>query len=96
MKKIIISVPTEVSDAIQACQVEMDGLKQLIGYAMSTTDYVIPKERIDELQNQFMVKNKEYNQLKEEVEKLIPADFDKTKTNWNLDFATYKAEVIEI
>lgn len=95
MKKTIISVPTELSDAIQACQVEMDGLKQLIGYAMSTTDYTIPQSKIDELQDKFMSKNKVYNQLKDEVEKLIPADFDKTKTNWSLDFATHQAEVIE-
>lgn len=95
MKKTIISVPTDLSDAIQACQIEMDGLKQLIGYAMAATDYVIPQEKIDELQNKFMLKNKEYNQLKEQVEKLIPVDFDKTKTNWSLDFATYQVEVIE-
>lgn len=95
MKKTIILVPAELSNAIQSCQVEMDGLKQLIGYAMSTTDYVIPQEKIDELQKQFMVKNREYNQLKEDVEKLIPADFDKSRTNWSLDFSTYQVEIIE-
>lgn len=95
MKKVIIDVPQKLNDDIQAIQVEMDGLKQLIAYMISTTEYVIPAEKIQSLQMEFFAKNKIYNDLKLEVENYIPEDFDKSKTIWNLDFATCQAEVVE-
>lgn len=95
MKKTVITIPLELNNNIQACQVELDGLKSLIGYLLSTTEYEISTSKIEDLQNKFINKNKEYNELKAEVEKLIPEDFDRIKTSWNLDFATSAVEVIE-
>ena len=95
MRKTIINIPLELSDGIQACQIELDGLKQLIGFLLSSVEYNIPEEKINKLQQDFMKKNKEYNDLKLQVENYIPADFDKNKTSWNLDFSTYEVEIVE-
>ncbi len=95
MRKTIVNIPAELSDEIQACQIELEGLKQLIAFLMSNTEYVIPEERIVGLQKDFMAKNKIYNDLKLKVEDFVPADFDKSKTSWNLDFTTYSVEITE-
>lgn len=95
MRKINITIPMELSDSIQACQIELDGLKSLIAYLLSNSEYEIPQSKIDNYEKKIVLKNKEYNDLKMQVENLIPADFDKNKTYWNLDFATTNVEVIE-
>ena len=95
MKKTTVIVPEELSDGIQACQVELTGLKDLISYLLANTEYNIPEERIEALERRFMAQTKLYNDLKLKVEDYIPSDFDKTKTSWNLDFATYTVEIIE-
>ena len=95
MKKITLEVPVELSESIQTCQIELDGLKQLIGFLMSNTEYNVPEERIQKLQKDFMDKNRLYNELKSQVEDLIPSDFNKNKTSWNLDFSSNKVEIVE-
>lgn len=95
MKKVTITIPMELSDNIQRIQVELDGLKQLIGYLLSTEEYNIPVEKIEKLQEEFIMKNKIYNELKLKVEDYIPEDFDKNKTSWTLDFSTYQVEIVE-
>ncbi len=95
MKKVNVTIPLELSDEIQACQIELDGLKQLIAFLLSNSEYIIPEEKINKLQKDFIEKNKIYNDLKLKVEDYIPADFNKTKTSWSLDFATQNVEIIE-
>lgn len=95
MKKINIKVPVTLSESIQACQIDLEGLKSLIAYLLSNTEYIVPQSKIDYYETKFMLKTKEYNQLKLKVEELIPEDFDKNITSWNLDFATSEVEVIE-
>ena len=95
MRKAIVSVDQKLNDDILTIQVEMDGLKQLIAYMLSTTEYLIPQEKIDALQADFMKKNKIYNDLKSEIEALIPDGFIKEKTSWNLMFATAEVEFVE-
>lgn len=95
MRKINVEIPVELSDNIQKVQVEMDGLKQLIGYLLATEEYVIPAKKIEKLQEDFMAKNKIYNELKLKVEDYIPEDFDKNKTSWMLDFSTHTVEITE-
>lgn len=95
MKKVNITIPMELSNDIQKVQVELDGLKQLIGYLLAAEEYNIPAKKIEKLQEDFMAKNKIYNELKLEVEDYIPEDFDKNKTSWSLDFSTYTVEVVE-
>lgn len=95
MKKTTITIPEDLNNKIQESQVKMDGLKQLIGFLVSATEYNVPKEKINEFQTEFMEENRIYNDLKAEIEKLIPADFNKDKTTWNLDFATHSLEVTE-
>lgn len=95
MRKTIITIPTELSDSIQACQIELDGLKELIAFLLASVEYNIPEERINKLQKDFINVNKTYNELKLKVEDYIPVDFDKSKTSWNLDFSTGSVEVVE-
>ena len=43
-----------------------------------------------------MIKNNpEYNLLRQKITDMVPAEFDKSKTSWNLDFATNLVTVIE-
>lgn len=95
MKKIVVNVSEELNEKLLDVQVEMDGLKQLIAYMLSTTEYIIPEEKINALQAKFMEKNKIYNDLKSEVETLIPSNFNKEKTSWNLIFANAQVEFTE-
>lgn len=95
MKKINITIPMELSNDIQECQIELEGLKELIAFLLSNVEYNIPEEKISKLRTDFVNKNKIYNDLKLKVENYIPEDFDRTKTTWSLDFATYNVEVVE-
>ena len=60
MRKTIITIPTELSDSIQACQIELDGLKELIAFLLASVEYNIPEERINKLQKDFINVNKTY------------------------------------
>ena len=95
MRTTTVTIPEDLTTKVQTCQVKMDGLKQLIGFLVSTIEYDVPKAKIDAFQAEFMEENKVYNNLKMEIEKYIPADFDKDKTIWNLDFASCTLEVTE-
>lgn len=95
MKKINITIPMELSNDIQECQIELEGLKELIAFLLSNVEYNVPEEKINKLRTDFVNKNKTYNDLKLKVENYIPEDFDRTKTTWSLDFATYNVEVVE-
>ena len=64
-----------------------------MGIAYSTTQYIIPEARISLLEEKMFKVKTEYELLKSEVEKLIPDDFDLTRTSWNLDFATHTVVV---
>ena len=57
------TIDENLRDAIQARQIEMEGLQNLIGFAMSTTQYNIPKEKITEMRKEYNDKLFEYNLL---------------------------------
>ena len=95
MKKTTVIIPEDLSTRVQESQVKMDGLKQLIGFLVSTVEYDVPQAKIAEFQKQFMDENRVYNDLKAELDNYIPADFNRDKTIWNLDFATCTLEITE-
>lgn len=96
MREITIDVDKELSNAIEARQIEMDSLKNLLGFAYSTTAYTIPEERIKKLEKEFNELNAEYNLLKNKIElEYIPNDYNKAKTVWNLDFNNSTLKVTE-
>lgn len=95
MKDTTFTVDSALSDAIQARQIELDGLQRMLAFAWSTTEYNIPQEKIDELKADYNKTNLEYNLLRQKITDMVPAEFDKSKTSWNLDFATNTVTVIE-
>ena len=95
MKKTTVIIPEDLASQIQESQVKLDGLKQLIGFLVSTIEYDVPQAKIDGFQKEFMEENRVYNDLKSKVDEYVPADFDKNKTSWNLDFATCELEITE-
>ena len=96
MREIIIDVDKELSNAIEARQIEMDSVKNLLGFAYSTTTYTIPESRIEKLEKEFNEINTEYNLLKNQIELIaIPSDFNKAKTSWNLEFNNAEVTVTE-
>ena len=88
MNTLTFEVPVALSNAIEARQMELEGYKDLLGYAYSTTQYVIPEARIGLIEEKMMKVKAEYELLKQEVDRLIPAEVDKSRASWNLDFAT--------
>lgn len=88
MKQTTFQVDPALAEAIQARQVELDGIQKMLAFAWSTTEYQIPQERIEELKEDYNRTNLEYNLLRQKITDMVPADFDKSKTFWNLDFAT--------
>ena len=95
MKEISIKIDPALSQAIQARQVELDGIQRMLAFAWSTTEYQIPQEKIDELKADYNKTNLEYNVLRQEITDMVPEDFDKSKTSWNLDFATSTVHIVE-
>lgn len=95
MKETTFQVDQALTDAIQTRQVELDGLQRMLAFAWSTTEYNIPKEKIDELMADYNKTNLEYNLLRQKITDMVPAEFDKSKTSWNLDFATNTVTVVE-
>lgn len=79
-------IDESLRDAIQARQIEMDGLQNLIGFALSTTQYNIPTEKITSMRKEYEDTLYEYNLLKGEVDKLIPVEYKLEKYSWQLDF----------
>lgn len=88
MNTITFEVPAALTQAIEARQLELEGYKDLLGYAYSTTQYVIPEARIALLEEKMMKCKTEYEILKQEVDAMIPAEVNKSGASWNLDFAT--------
>ena len=73
-----------------------DSIKNLLGFAYSTTTYAIPESRIEKLEQEFNEINTEYNLLKNQIELIaIPSDFNKAKTSWNLEFDNSEVTVTE-
>lgn len=95
MKEISIKIDPALSQAIQARQVELDGIQKMLAFAWSTTEYQIPQSKIDELKADYNKTNLEYNVLRQEITDMVPEDFDKSKTSWNLDFATSTVHIVE-
>ena len=95
MKQTTFQIDPALSEAIQARQIELDGIQRMLAFAWSTTEYQIPKEKIDELKADYNKTNLEYNLLRQKITDMAPAEFDKARTSWNLDFATNEATVIE-
>ena len=94
-KTITFTVEPALAEAIQTRQVELDGIQRMLGFAWSTTEYNIPQEKIDELKADYNKTNLEYNLLRQKITDMVPEDFDKSKTSWNLDFATNTVTVVE-
>ena len=59
MKQYKVEVPKELTDSVQGAQLELQGIKDLLGFAYSTTEYNIPEERIKK------------NKLRKNSEKLL-------------------------
>ena len=95
MKTTTFKIDQALADAIQARQVELDGLQRLLAFAWSSNEYQIPQSKIDELMADYNKTNLEYNILRQQVTDMVPAEFDKTRTSWNLDFATCEVTVSE-
>ena len=95
MRETTFQVDQALTDAIQARQIELDGLQRMLAFTWSTTEYNIPKEKIDELMADYNKTNLEYNLLRQKITDMVPAEFDKSKTSWNLDFATNTVTVVE-
>lgn len=93
MNTLTFEVPAALSEAIEARQLELEGYKDLLGYAYSTTQYVIPEARIALIEEKMMKVKAEYEILKQEVDHMIPSEVDKSRASWNLDFATYTVTV---
>ena len=93
MNTLTFEVPAALSEAIETRQLELEGYKDLLGYAYSTTQYVIPEARIAMIEEKMMKCKAEYEILKQQVDHMIPAEVDKTNASWNLDFATYTVTV---
>ena len=95
MKEMEFKIDQALCDMIEERQYELDGLKNLLGFAWSTTEYQIPQEKIKELQDRFNLVNKEYNILKEQITNMIPDDYNRENTSWNLDFKDCIVHVTE-
>jgi len=95
MKETTFTVDPALSDAIQARQIELDGIQRMLAFAWSTTEYTIPQDKIDELKADYNKTNLEYNMLRQKITDMVPEEFDKTRTTWNLDFATNTVTVVE-
>ena len=95
MKEISFQVEPALSEAIQARQIELDGIQRMLAFAWSTSEYAIPQEKIDELKADYNKTNLEYNLLRQKITDMVPEEFDKSKTSWNLDFATNTVTVVE-
>lgn len=95
MKETKFTVDHALSEAIQARQVELDGIQRMLAFAWSTTEYNIPQEKIDELKEDYNRTNLEYNLLRQKITDMVPEEFDKSRTSWNLDFATNTVTVFE-
>ena len=94
-EKYSFELNSTLSDMIEQRHYELNGLKSLIGFALSTTEYEIPKEKIIELQQEYAKTLAEYDTLKESVTKLIPDEAVNEKTSWTLDFKTHIVTVYE-
>lgn len=91
-----VKIEMDLVNAVQERQIEMESLKNLLGFAYSTTAYVVPEERIKKLEKQFMDTSAEYELLKNKVDALVvPEDFNRSKSDWNLDFSTGIVTVTE-
>ena len=88
MKTFTFEVPATLAEAIETRQLELDGYKDLLGFAYSTVQYVIPESRITLIEEKMLKCKAEYELLKQQVDSMIPADIKNEKTEWNLDFAT--------
>jgi hypothetical protein len=95
MKETTFQIDQALTEAIQARQVELDGIQRMLAFAWSTNEYQIPQEKIDELKADYNKTNLEYNLLRQQITNMVPEEFDKSKTSWNLDFATNTVTVIE-
>lgn len=95
MKQTTFQIDPALSEAIQARQIELDGIQRMLAFAWSTTEYNIPQEKINELKADYNKTNLEYNILRQQVTDMVPEDFDKSITTWSLDFATNTVTVIE-
>lgn len=93
MKTYTFEVPAVLSEAIETRQLELEGYKDLLGYAYSTTQYVIPEARIAMIEEKMMKCKAEYEILKQELDSMIPAEYKDHNTTWNLDFATHVVTV---
>ena len=95
MRTEVYEVSAELSDAIQSRQIRLEGLKDLLGFCYSTTSYNIPKDKVRELEQEYIDVVAEYNLLKEQVEAIFIKEFNPANTSWNLDFHTKKVTVVE-
>ena len=95
MKETTFQIDHALSEAILARQIELDGIQRMLAFAWSTTEYQIPQDKIDELKEDYNRTNLEYNLLRQKITDMVPEEFDKSRTSWNLDFATNTVTVIE-
>ena len=86
MKTKSIALEEGLVDAIQARQIKLSGLERLMAFAMSTSQYTIPEDKINALKEEYFHINAEYEMLKQKVTDMLPEGFDPARSSWNLDF----------
>lgn len=86
MKTKSIVLEESLVDAIHARQIKLSGLERLMAFAMSTSQYTIPDDKINALKEEYFDVNAEYEMLKQKITDMLPEDFDPARSNWNLDF----------
>lgn len=96
MKEYQVEISKELSESVEATQLELQSVKDLLGFCYSTTAYTIPEERINKLEKEYKELDIKYNILKQEVENLsVKSSANKMTTSWSLDFKTHIVTVTE-
>jgi len=96
MKQTKVIIDRALCDSVQAAQLELQNIKDLLGFAYSSTEYNIPEERIAKLEKEFSELNAKYTLLKQQVESVaVPVEKNKLTTSWSLDFDTSTVTITE-
>ena len=72
MKTKSIVLEESLVDAIQARQIKLSGLERLMAFAMSTSQYTIPDDKINALKEEYFDVNAEYEMLKQNYKPYHP------------------------
>lgn len=87
-KTIVITVPEEVRNEVQRCDIERSSRRDIIAYILSGTVNV-SEERFAQYQKEYDEKFAAFEQAKSNIEKnfVMPATSGKA-SNWSLNYST--------